>query len=95
LEWPNIPTVWPLRSRHHFQPDVIGFVVCFLSSSIRDRLTWWLRPEGLVVPSLIGHAEFVDHVLPLRSAGARAIYQTAELSDRPRVRLNHTHNEHP
>ena len=45
--------------------------------------------------ALIGRAEFVDHVLPFRSAVARAIYQTAELSDRPRVRLNHTHNEHP
>jgi hypothetical protein len=45
--------------------------------------------------ALIGHAEFVDHVRPLRSAVARAIYRTAELSDRPRVRLNHTHNEHP
>jgi hypothetical protein len=49
----------------------------------------------LLSAALIGHAEFVDHVLPLRSAVARAIYQTAELSDRPRVRLNHTHNEHP
>jgi hypothetical protein len=45
--------------------------------------------------ALFGRADFVDHDLPLRSAVARAIYQTAELSDRPRVRLNHTHNEHP
>jgi hypothetical protein len=29
------------------------------------------------------------------SGFARAIYQTAELSDRPRVRLNHAGNEHP
>jgi hypothetical protein len=69
-----------LSFSHHFQPDVIGFVVCF---------SFFLSAE------LIGHADFVDHVLPLRSAVARAIYQTAELSDRPRVRLNHTHNEHP
>lgn len=65
---------------HHFQPDVIGFVVGF---------SFFLPAE------LFGHADFVDHSLPLRSAVARETYRTAELSDTPLVRLNHTHNEHP
>jgi hypothetical protein len=47
----ELSRVCPLRSQHHFRHDVIVllFVFCFLS--ICDRLTWWRRPEGLVVVS--------------------------------------------
>jgi hypothetical protein len=29
MKWPIVSTVCPLCARHHFQPDVIGFVVLF------------------------------------------------------------------
>ena len=77
---PRDHSVFGLQDLQHFKHDLLSLFGLFCC---------------FLSARLIGHAEFVDHVLPLRSAVARAIYQTAELSDRPRVRLNHTHNEHP
>src|SRR5260370_7366034 len=64
----------------HFQPDVIGFVVCF---------SFFLSAE------LIGRADFVVHNLPFRSAVPPPLYRTAELSHRPPAPPNHTPNQHP